>query len=1010
MNTMNMKKLLFFLIWGWVNAALGTVLTDGGDVVQYDVVVYGASPAGVTAAIQLARMDKTVVLLSPEAHLGGILVEGLGGTDIDNHASFRNSPAVGGMALEFYKRIAAKYGKLEALEAAINAGRKQPELWRYEPHIAAEVIEQWVKEHHISVFRNCRLAENKQAVKKEKGWIRSIEVADGRIFSARIFIDATVEGDLLAKAGITTVVGRESNDQYGESRNGITSLSENDRFKVFVDPYWEEGNPKSGLLPLVQEESLGTSGQRDHRIQGYCFRVCLTEDRANQLPITKPLTYNRADYTLFLRYLRAGGRLQVPRSNIPNGKTDFNGGGDLSHNFLGINHAYPNGSYGERAAIRQRHRDLTQGLLYFYQNDPEVGRIDPAFQQEWKRWGLAKDEFVDNGGWPRDFYVRDARRMVSDYVISERHIRREDYTPVEDPVAVAFWPPDVHAVRRIVVNDTLYNEGTVFGGNWWRPFGISYRSLVPKPNECKNLLTPTCPSSSHIAYGAIRLEWTFMALGQAVGTAAALAIDDHCPVQHVDYKKLIAQLERDHAVIKLDAQLERNEADEIAASQGGSSPLVFTVSNDSAATIAPGTFYHEKECTVRHGLPNFFNKAKKGRELTVAFIGGSITQGNTGYRPQTASYMQTLFPDVNFRWINAGVSGTGTDLGAFRIGEQVLRYHPDLIFIEFAVNGAYQPGMEGMIRQILTADPHTDICLIYTILTGQTSIYQQGGIPHNIRGLERVATHYQLPSIHLGMEAASLEARGQLVWKGDLQSAMDKLIFSTDGIHPLKAGGDLYAAAIARAFVKMKVKQGTQPHALPTPLFADAWEYATMYEPQEIATFDESWENVPTWDSGLRQFNGWFKTVMTANKTGATCTFYFEGDVFGIFDIGGPEVGQLSVSVDDLPVGLKQIEENGYRFWQIENDVIKDTLINRFNIYCNNRYRGQYDIFRLTPGRHKITLKISHVKANKAHILGVNQLADITKKPEKYNDTRIYLGRILLRGKPLQPATKITSL
>src|SRR5690606_18279714 len=336
--------------------------------------------------------------------------------------------------------------------------------------------------------------------------------------------------------------------------------------------------------------------------------------------------------------------------------------------------------------------------------------------------------------WPRDFYVRDARRMVSDYVISEQHVKREDYTLVEDPVAVAFWPPDVHAVRRIVVDDTLYNEGTVFGGNWWRPFGISYRSLVPKPGECKNLLTPTCPSSSHIAYGAIRLEWTFMALGQAVGTAAALAVDNKQAVQQVDYDVLASQLRRDDAILWLDTSPERDDVDKIAASQRGSSPLVFTVPANGTAVVEGGAFYREQECNVRRGIPNFLDKAKKGGPLTVAFVGGSITQGNTGYRPQAARYLEGLFPQVRFTWINAGVAGTGTDLGAFRLKEQVLRHRPDLVFIEFAVNGAYQPGMEGMIRQVIAANPYTDICLIYTILNGQTAVYRAGEVPEDIRG------------------------------------------------------------------------------------------------------------------------------------------------------------------------------------------------------------------------------------------------------------------------------------
>src|SRR5690606_44518 len=250
----------------------------------------------------------------------------------------------------------------------------------------------------------------------------------------------------------------------------------------------------------------------------------------------------------------------------------------------------------------------------------------------------------------------------------------------------------------------------------------------------------------------------------------------------------------------------------------------------------------------------------------------------------------------------------------------------------------------------------------------------RGEVPDNIRGLEQLAAHYELPSIHLGMEAASLEALGQLVWKGDEQLAADKLLFSTDGIHPEEVGGNLYAAAIARGVAEMQGKKDTEPHILPAPLYTDMWEHAAMYEPQDIATFDENWERLSTAESHLKQFSGWFDTVMTANKVGASYTFRFEGDLFGIFDIGGPEVGQLSVWVDDQRVGIVQREELGLRFLQVVT-ASDDTLINRFNQYCNNRYRGQYDLVRLEPGRHKITLKIASAKADKKDILGPRQLA-----------------------------------
>ena len=458
-------------------------------------------------------------------------------------------------------------------------------------------------------------------------------------------------------------------------------------------------------------------------------------------------------------------------------------------------------------------------------------------------------------------------------------------------------------------------------------------------------------------------------------------------------------------VVSMGHAQDSSDLDKIAASQGGSSPLLFTVPNDNVQPVVPGSFSHSNECTVRSGIPNLLHKAKNGKEITVAFIGGSITQSRDSYRMQTARYMQNRFPKAAFKWVNAGVSGTGTDLGAFRIREQVLRHQPDLIFIEFAVNGAYQPGMEGMVRQIIKANPYTDICLIYTIQNGQTAYYQRGEVPPNIQGLERIAQHYNLPTIHLGMEPAALEAQDKLVWKGTLQQAGDRILFSRDGIHPARAGGDLYAAAIARAMEKMDKLATPTAHALPAPLMTAAWEEAGMYDPREIAVFDPDWTAVVTKQSALKQFQGWFDTIMTAEKPGASFTFFFEGDQFGFFDIGGPEAGQLSVWINDQPVGVKMITERGYRLRQVSG-LDGDTVLNRFNSYCNNRYRGQYDVIQLQPGKHKVTLKISPAKADKHEILGPTKLKDITANPEKYDRTAIYLGRILLRGKPVKGGTE----
>lgn len=518
----------------------------------YDVVVYGGTPAGVMAAIQVARMGQSVVVLEPGKHLGGIMVEGLGGTDIDNQKDFQNSPAVGGLALEFYRRIVKVYGRSDEFEEVLRTRTKKADIWRFEPHVAEQVIKDWVAEHKIVVVYESQLLETPGAVSKKGTAIQHIKLTNGKTYRGKTFIDATLEGDLLDRAGVSTAIGREANSVYNETKNGIRADTDHNQFAVKVDPYNVPGDPSSGVIYGVSGEPLGEPGSGDHRLQAYCFRVCLTNKPENRIPFPKPANYDRKKYELFERYLKAGGRLYRPGANIPNQKTDFNGGRDVSHNLNGMNYAYPGGTYQKRKEIIDSHRHHTLGLFYFLATDPEIGRLDPDLQKTWSQWGLARDEFTDNGGWPRIFYVRDARRMVSDYVITEHHVKKDSPTPVEDPVALAYWPPDVHNVRTLVKEGFAYNEGFVFGGHDWQPLPISYRALVPKASQCTNLLSASCPSSSHIAYGAIRIEFTFMALGQACGTAAVLANEKRVAVQQVSYPKLRERLLADRQVILLE--------------------------------------------------------------------------------------------------------------------------------------------------------------------------------------------------------------------------------------------------------------------------------------------------------------------------------------------------------------------------------------------------------------------------------------------------------------------------
>lgn len=447
--------------------------------------------------------------------------------------------------------------------------------------------------------------------------------------------------------------------------------------------------------------------------------------------------------------------------------------------------------------------------------------------------------------------------------------------------------------------------------------------------------------------------------------------------------------------------LGQNEADraKIAASQAGASPLFFDPFEEKIPAIEVSPFADPRELSARGGLPNFFAKLKAGKPVTVGFIGGSITQALFGYRIQTAQYIQSLFPHSIFKWMNAGVSGTGTDLGACRIYEQILKHSPDLVFVEFAVNGGYPAGMEGIVRQIIRQNPQTDICFIYTVLNPQAKIYlKPGAIPENIQLLENIAAHYDIPGIHLGVEAASLEAAGKLAWKGDANAVQDQILFSADGIHPLREGGNLYAAAIGRSLKKMEYNATPEPHTMPEALIPDNWENAKMLDPLEVAHFSKGWKKTKTAKHGfLKQFSSWFPYVMESERPGSSFSFRFRGTMFGIFDIGGPEVGQLSIKVDGQEMKLQDVSGKGFRLYKA-NTSTGEEVLNLFNSFCNNRYRGQYDLIATEEGEHTVTITISGRKADKEKILGEKQLKDITENPEKYNRTALYLGKILLRG------------
>jgi hypothetical protein len=521
-----MKPILYLTIPLFVLAA-SCQRTFNKDQIRTDICILGGSEAGFTAAIQAARLGKHVVLIEPTGHPGGMIVEG-----IVKDIRFGSARIIGGIAREVYLALEAYYG----LEPDFD----DPAWYsKYEPSAAESVIEDLLaNEQNITLIRNTRIKE-KGGVELGGRQIKKVFLENGIVISAKTFIDASIEGHLIHFAGITTETIREGNDKYGETKNGIQVDNDYRQFQVKVDPYIRKGDSTSGLLPTIQEGELGDYGAPDKHIMGFCYRMCLTRDEKNRIPIKKPRNYNPSVYEIYRRYIAAGGILFQPYVNRHNGKTDVGSWHDLSANLYGENWKYPAGNYKTQDSIVQYHRDFSLGLIWFLQNDPAV---DTANRSNWEGWGLCKDEFTDNDHWPRRLYIRSGRRMVSGHVITEHQTRRGNLIQVEDPVAIAWWPPDTHHARRIVKDGYAYNEGFVFGGDDWRPFGISWRAMIPNPEECTNIITPTCLSASYVAYGAIRILPTFMILGQSAGCAAALAVDQKIKVQDIDYHDLRKKL------------------------------------------------------------------------------------------------------------------------------------------------------------------------------------------------------------------------------------------------------------------------------------------------------------------------------------------------------------------------------------------------------------------------------------------------------------------------------------
>ncbi len=557
------KCIMLFLPWFFLPVALSAAEPA---MCEAEVCIYGGTSGGVVAAIQAARMGKRVILIEPGRHLGGMTSGGLSAVDIGDPRS------VGGIAREYFTRLVATYGKKLQWDQSFR-GRGGPATggaYSIEPHVAERVFDTMASEAGVIVVREARL----KSVKKENNRITELQSEDGRITRAKMFIDATYEGDLMAAAGVTCTVIREGNAKYGEKYNGIyyspkykprtnhKQPGANGRVpggqgvwdRDFpLDPYIVKGDSSSGLLPLINPEVPGNSGDSAPGVQAYCFRLCLTTAKENQIPIVPPPNYDPKRYELVARFIEAclanGDEMDLrwfsKHDPLPNHKWDFNTA-TFGANLPGANWEWPEANFERRSEIAKEIETYHRGLLHFLAKDSHVPE---KVRREMQRFGLPKDEFTDNGGWPHQIYIREGRRMVSDLILTEHHTFGRKTAP--HSIGLGSYGTDAHEIRRIVKDGVVTREGKIATGRGgFGPYQIGYGAIVPKQSECENLLVTFALSASHSAFASIRMEPVFMVTSQSAATAACLAIDSGNPVQQVNYPQLRKQLLADHQILE----------------------------------------------------------------------------------------------------------------------------------------------------------------------------------------------------------------------------------------------------------------------------------------------------------------------------------------------------------------------------------------------------------------------------------------------------------------------------
>lgn len=502
----------------------------------YDIAIYGGTSAGVIAAHTARKMGKTVVIIAPDSHIGGLSSGGLGQTDIGN------KQVIGGLSRQFYRQLGKFYG--------------EDESWVFEPSAASKLFAGYIKEGNMPVIYNRRISE----VVKDGATITRVKLVNtygpakqSQIISAKVFLDCTYEGDLLALAGVSYTVGREDNRVYNENHSGfqLPEYHKRSGFHQFPDnvsPYKIPGDPASGLVWGISTDTARPQGEGDKKVQAYNFRICLTDDPANRIPIKKPKGYDASKYELLVRLFDAQPNMRKINdyfiwSNMPGRKTDINNRGGFSTDMIGMNFSWPEASFEERRRIFNDHLTYTKGLLYFFVSDK---RVPDTLRNFVAKWGYPKDEYVGNKNFTPQLYVREGRRMIGEYVMTEHNVTGKRV--IEDPVGMAAYTMDSHNIQRIVVNGMVKNEGNVEIGGF-KPYPISYKSITPKKAECSNLLVPVSLSSSHIAFGSIRMEPVFMILGQSAATAAVHAIDENKAVQDISYERLKEQLLKDEQIL-----------------------------------------------------------------------------------------------------------------------------------------------------------------------------------------------------------------------------------------------------------------------------------------------------------------------------------------------------------------------------------------------------------------------------------------------------------------------------